>query len=251
MIFSPTRPLLALALAAPLALGACGDTAGTAEAPRAEAVAAVSAPEGTSWRDVATTTPENGTLVGNPDAPIKLVEYGSLTCPTCARFAEEGIDPLLAKYVDSGRVSFELRNFAVHGPVDLVLARMARCSATEAVMPLSDQVWQNLATLMAPIYDNPSSLDPAMNQPMDQRFAAIAQAGGFYDFFAQRGISEDQARACLSDVPAMEKLANDTQRYASEDGVNGTPTFMLNGRVLEGVNSWATLEPELQRAGAR
>ncbi|WP_375290943.1 DsbA family protein [Qipengyuania sp.] len=251
MTFSFSRPFLALAMAAPLALGACGDNATTGESSRAEAVAAVSAPQGTSWRDTATTTPENGVLVGNPDAPIKLVEYGSLTCPTCARFAEEGMEPLLAKYIDSGRVSYELRNFAVHGPVDLVLARMARCGTTEAVVPLSDQVWKNLGTLMAPIYDNPASLDGAMNQPMEQRFAALAQAGGFYDFFAQRGISADQARACLSDVPAMEKLADDTQRYATSDGINGTPTFMLNGRVLDGINSWAALEPELQRAGAR
>ena len=250
MTFSRFRPLLALALAAPLALAACGDAPASGEAPQGDVVAAVPAPEGTSWRDTATQTSENGTLVGNPNAPIKLVEYGSLTCPTCARFAEEGIDPLLNDYVDSGRVSYELRNFAVHGPVDLVLARMARCSAPEAIVPLSDQVWKNVQTLMAPVYENPAALEQSMNLPMDQRFAALAQAGNFYDFFAQRGISADQARQCLGDVKSMEALANDTQRYA-QSGVNGTPTFVLNGRTLEGVNTWASLEPELQRAGAR
>jgi protein-disulfide isomerase len=86
---------------------------------------------------------------------------------------------------------------------------------------------------------------------MDQRFAAMAQIGGFYDFFASRGISEDQARACLADVPSLEKLAGETDRYAKENQVTGTPTFTLNGDKLDGVNGWSMLEPVLQRAGAR
>lgn len=247
------RPL-ALAFTAPLALAlaACGDkdaAGGTAEA--SAPVAPVPAPAGTAWRDTVTETPEGGHLVGNPNAPIKLVEYGSLTCPTCAAFAEEGMEPLLAKYVDSGRVSFELRNFAVHGPVDIVLARLARCGAKEAVVPLSDQVWKNMQALVQPIQANQAAVEQAMSLPMEQRFAAMAQIGGFYDFFAARGISADQARACLADVPSLETLAAASDRYAKQDGVTGTPTFTLNGRKLDGVNGWAQLEPELQRAGAR
>ena len=86
---------------------------------------------------------------------------------------------------------------------------------------------------------------------MEKRFIAMAQVGNFFDFFASRGISADQARSCLADVPALEKLANDTDAYAKRDGVNGTPTFTLNGNMLDGVNSWAALEPVLQNAGAR
>ena len=247
------RRTLAITLTAPLALAlaACGDEVTDPAAATAEPVAAVPAPAGTTWRDTVAETEAGGHLVGNPNAAIKLVEYGSLTCPTCAAFAEEGMEPLLAKYVDSGRVSFELRNFAVHGPVDIVLARMARCGAKEAVVPLSDQVWKNLQTLTGPLQANQAAVEQALNLPMDQRFTAMAQIGGFYDFFASRGISQDQARACLTDVPSLEKLANETDRYQREDGVNGTPTFTLNGRKLDGVNGWAQLEPILQRAGAR
>lgn len=247
------RSILTLALTAPLALAlaACGEKATDPATATAEPVAAVPAPAGTSWRDTVTETPEGGHMVGNPNAPIKLVEYGSLTCPTCAAFAEEGMEPLLSKYVESGRVSFELRNFAVHGPVDIVLARMARCGAKEAVIPLSDQVWKNLQTLTGPLQANAAAVEQAMNLPMDQRFGAMAQIGGFYDFFSSRGISADQARVCLADVPSLEKLAAATDRYAKEDGVTGTPTFTLNGAKLDGVNGWSTLEPALQRAGAR
>src|SRR5690349_1026163 len=195
------RRLLSLTLTAPLALAlaACGDKGATADGTaQAAPVAAVPAPAGTAWRDTVQVTADDGYLVGNPAAPIKLVEYGSLTCPTCAAFAVEGMEPLLSKYVDSGRVSFELRNFAVHGPVDIVLARMARCGAKEAVVPLSDQVWHNVQTLVPPLQANQAAVEQAMSLPMDQRFVAMAQIGGFYDFFASRGISEDQARACLA-----------------------------------------------------
>lgn len=247
------RRSYALALTAPLALAlaACGDEVADPATATAAPVPTVAAPAGTSWRDTVAETPEGGHLVGNPNAPIKLVEYGSLTCPTCAAFAVEGMEPLLSKYVDSGRVSFELRNFAVHGPVDIVLARMARCGAKEAVIPLSDQVWQNVQALTGPLQANQAAVEQAMNLPMDQRFVAMAQIGGFYDFFASRGISADQAKACLADVPSLETLAAATDRYAKEDQVTGTPTFTLNGRKLDGVNGWAALEPVLQRAGAR
>lgn len=247
------RPLsLALTASLALALAACGDkTAADGSAAAAAPVASVPAPAGTTWRDTVAVTPTGGHLVGNPNAPIKLVEYGSLTCPTCAAFAEEGMEPLLSKYVDSGRVSFELRNFAVHGPVDIVLARLARCGTKEAVVPLSDQVWRNLQTLIGPIQSNQAAVEQALSLPMDKRFSAMAQIGGFYDFFASRGISADQGRACLADVPSLEKLAADTDRYGREDGVTGTPTFTLNGAKLDGVNGWTALEPALQRAGAR
>lgn len=246
------RRILALTFTAPLALAlaACGDDVADPATATAEPVARVPAPAGTTWRDSVVETPEGGHLVGNPNAPIKLVEYGSLTCPTCARFAEEGMEPLLANYVDSGRVSFELRNFAVHGPVDIVLARLARCGTKEAVIPLSDQIWKNVNTLVGAVQNNQAAIEQAMSLPMEQRFAAMAQIGGFYDFFASRGISADQARSCLADVPSLETLAAATDRYAKEDGVNGTPTFLVNGRKAE-VNSWAQLEPILQRAGAR
>lgn len=245
---------LAFALTAPLALAlaACGDKDATdPNAAAAAPVPTVPAPAGTTWRDTVALTPEGGHLVGNPNAPIKLVEYGSLTCPTCQRFAAEGMEPLLAKYVESGRVSFELRNFAVHGPVDILLARLVRCGTKEAVIPLSDQVWENLEALTGPLQANQAAVEKALSLPMNQRFEAMAQIAGLFDFFASRGISADQARACLADVPSLEKLANETDRAQRDDGVNGTPTFLLNGRKLDGISVWSQLEPVLQRAGAR
>ena len=242
---------LRFALAAPLALAlaACGAGAEETGAIEGEAIAAIPAPEGTEWRSTATMTEDGGTLVGNPDAPLKLIEYGSLTCPTCARFSMEGGEPLL-EYVDSGVVSFELRQFAIHGPLDLLLQRMTQCGPDEAVIPLSDQVWANYESIMEPIQTDQAAFEAAMQRPMEERFVVAAEQMGYLDFFASRGISEDQGRACLADVASLEQMADYTQRYSSEFNITGTPTFKLNGRDVD-ANTWAALEPILQRAGAR
>ena len=249
----PLRKFAIAALAAPLALGlaACDSTeeVATGEVPEGEVVAEVAAPAGQQWADVASVTDYDGYVIGNPDAPIKLLEYGSLTCGACANFAVTGIPTLREEYVNSGRVSYELRN-QVHNGIDLVLARMVRCSAPESYHALSEQVWANLGPLLEGAQSNPQGLEAAMQMPEDQRFPAVAQVAGLYDFFAARGVSEDQARTCLSDFASVQKIADNSQSQSEELNVTGTPTFFINGRNV-GTQNWASLEPMLQRAGAR
>ncbi|QYJ06571.1 thioredoxin domain-containing protein [Qipengyuania flava] len=242
---------LRFALAAPLALAlaACGSGAEETGEIEGDAIAAIPAPDGTEWRTTAVMTEDGGVLVGNPEAPLKLVEYGSLTCPTCARFSMEGAEPLM-EYIDSGVVSFELRQFAIHGPIDLLLGSLTQCGPDAAVLPLSDQVWQNFEQIMQPVQTNQAAFESAMQLPLEQRFVVAADQLGYLDFFAARGISEDQGRQCLADVAKLEQMANYTQRYANEFNITGTPTFQLNGTNVD-ANTWAALEPILQRAGAR
>lgn len=240
---------LPLLILAPLALAACGETAGADGAAASEPLPAIAAPAGTNWTEEVATTAKGGYLVGNPDAPLKLVEYGSLTCPACAAFAAEGVKPLMEKYVASGRVSFEFRSFLIHGPLDLALTRLIGCSSPEAALPLADQVWANLGPIQDRAFANQAALDSTNGLPENQRFVKFGEVTGLYDFFAARGISEDQARTCLSDFASLESLAKLSEGYSS-DGINQTPTFVLNGRKLDG-GSWAQLEPTLQRAGAR
>lgn len=242
---------LRFALAAPLALAlaACGSGAEESGDLEGEAIAAIPAPEGGEWRNTVTVTDMDGYMIGNPDAPLKLIEYASLTCPTCARFAMEGMEPLIEDYVNSGRVSFELRN-QIHGPHDLTLATMVRCAADEAFIPLSDQVFANQQQVLTPIFENPAAIEQALTLPPEQRLVRIAEAGGFLDFFAARGLSEDQARECLADTEAYTTIADNSTNQSNELNITGTPTFLLNGQQVD-ANTWAALEPILQRAGAR
>ena len=238
-----------LAALAPLLLAACGGDAST-DGASGEPLPVVAPPSGTTWAQKTTTTDRGGYLVGNPDAPLKLVEYGSLTCPACARFSEEGMKPLMEKYVNSGRVSYEFRSFLIHGPLDLALTRLIGCTAPEAAVPLADQIWANLGAIQQRAYANESALADLNKFPENERFVRFGELTGLYEFFAARGISEDQARTCMADFASLEKLSNISETYSTDDKITQTPTFVLNGSKVE-ASTWAELEPKLQRAGAR
>ena len=247
-----TRHAFRIALAAPLALAlaACGSNAEETGGLSGEPIAAIPAPDGTEWVDTVTVSDMDGYILGNPDAPIKIIEYASLTCPACAAFAANGADELKEEYISTGRVSFELRN-QIHGPHDLALAQLVRCGPDELYHPLSDQVWKNQQAVLNGVFANGERFQQALSGPENQRFVDAAGVAGFYDFFAQRGVSEDQARSCLADFAAMSTIAENSTNQSNELGVTGTPTFFVNGRKLDGVTSWVDLEPVLQNAGAR
>jgi len=240
---------LCLLAAAPLALAACDDAAGPGEVANGEALPAITAPAGTSWAETVTVTPEGGYRIGNPEAPLKLVEFASHTCGACANFSVTGKPTLKDKYVASGVVSFEQREIFLN-PFDIVIATMAQCGAKERMQPLSDEVWQNLQQVFAGLQGNPDAVQAAGQLPVDQRFARIAEVTGLIDFFAARGLSADQARSCLGDGAKITTMVETTEAQAKEFNITGTPTFVLNGKKLD-VTQWPQLEPILQRAGAR
>ncbi len=246
-----TSRRIALSLfAAPLALAlsACGGDSASGEL-EGEAIAAIPAPDGQEWANVTQVTESDGYLIGNPDAPLKLIEYGSLTCGACANFAQTGTEELVAEYVNSGVVSFELRN-QIHNAFDMTLARLVRCSAPESFHPLAQQVWTNFDTVMDGAQAGSQALQAAGDLPPDQLYVAIAEAAGFLDFFAARGISRDQAAACLADADSVMAIGERSDEQSEELNITSTPTFILNGRQLD-EKSWRELEPVLQRAGAR
>jgi len=248
---------IAIALfAAPLtvALAACGsgDDAGAAaeSAEQAKAIAPIAAPEGQEWADSVVKTDAGGYLMGNPDAPIKLVEFGALTCSHCAEFATESFEELRNEYVNSGRVSYELRFFMLSAN-DMPFTLLATCSTPEATIPLAEQIWGNLRSFFETAQSAPSSITEQIGkQPLDQRFVSMAQVYGLTDFVTARGISRDQANACLSDTKKAEELANMTRSEAETYDISGTPTFLLNGNKLEAMR-WDDMKARLQAAGAR
>ena len=140
--------------------------------------------------------------------------------------------------------------YLVRDPIDLTIATLVRCGAKENMQVLSDQAWQNLDATFQAVNQNGAAYEAAGGLPTEQRFVAIAQAAGLIDFFAARGLSADQQRACLSNVETIETIANNSSSQADALGINQTPTFLLNDRKLD-VNQWGELEPVLQRAGAR
>lgn len=244
---------LALGLAAAplcLALAACGSGGDKAAAPNGEPVAKIAPPAGKAWTDVVEKTPEGGYRMGNPDAPIKLIEFASLTCPHCAEFAETSGAELRDTFVASGRVSFEFRNF-VRDPIDIAAAQLTRCGAPESFFALTEQAMANQPAMFEAIQKGGEpAYNQAMAQPDDRRVLAIAQLAGLPDFFATRGIAKEQAAACLTDAKAIEALAKATQDQSKEYDIQGTPTFLVNGQKID-ANAWPEVKAKLEEAGAR
>jgi protein-disulfide isomerase len=243
---------LALAFAvAPLALGlaACGKKDGEA-ATGGDKIAPIAAPAGKAWADTVSKTADGGYLMGNPQAPIKLVEYGSLSCPHCAKFAQEGYDQLVNEFVGSGRVSYEFRSFAIH-PQDVPLTVLAQCGQAEAFFPLIHQIYTNFDALNAPLADQAvmAKANATSQIAPPQRFVALADALGYTEFFAQRGVAVDQSKACLLNPANAKSVADNAQKY-SDSGITGTPSLVVNGTKVDSTE-WAETRKALQAAGAR
>lgn len=248
---------ITLALISLLALAACGGgDKGNSSAPVTSAtpVAATAAPAGKSWVDMVAKTPDGGYLQGNPNAPIKLVEYGSRNCPYCGLFGRTAPEPLRQKYISTGKVSWEFRDFLIHGAPDLAAALLNQCVPTEAFFPVLDQFFENqdqfLERTEALVKNNPALAQQLQNMPAPQAAAAFAEQIGMIDFMKQRGVPEAQARQCLADQKKIEEIAKVNADAATQHGVSGTPTFFINGQKTN-AGSWEQLEPLLQQAGAR
>jgi protein-disulfide isomerase len=229
------RRALAVALAAfaMLAAPASGPAAQRARAPLAHR----------DWSQVVVRTPEGGVRIGNPAAPVKAIEYGSITCPHCAVFSNESALALRSRHVRSGRVSWEYRPYLIF-PTDPGLFMLLNCLGPARFFPATEQLYATQRDWVARIRALPAGEYERMQglSPIEQS-SALVRAAGLDRFFRARGLSEAQINACLADRAAMERLIAISRR-ANELGVTGTPTFFINGRSV-GTQDWARLEPML------
>lgn len=244
------RARLALvASALMLALAGCGagGDAGNAAANQPASQAQLPqrpAPNGGDWTQVVSRTPEGGTRVGNPDAPVKLIEYGSLTCPACQAFAASGTRPLLDTYVRSGQVSWEFRHLVIHGAPDVAMAMLSDCQPEGAFFSTIEQLYAQQQEILGHLDQATQARLSAL--PPEQQLTPLARALQLDTFFARRGMPEARFNQCLGNMPAAQRLAENLAAAARE-GINGTPSFILNGQRQE-VTSWRAIEPLLRAA---
>ncbi len=245
------RYLIALSTLAPaLALAACGGgNDGNSISAAPNSVAAAPAPAGQDWTQVVSKTAEGGYVMGNPNAAIKLIEYGSRTCPTCGAFGQTGMRPLEETYVKSGKVSYEFRDFLVHAP-DLGVAILGHCAGAAPFFPILEQMYLEQPAFLEKLEGAGPFQQSIQGQPPAQQAAAWANHLGYVDFVKQRGVTDAQAKACLADPKMLTEVANLSETAMRDQDVTGTPTFMLNGQKLDGAVSWPQVEQALKGAGA-
>ena len=196
------------AIAALAMLAACGDKSDDKAASEAEAVsmaptevsADLVAEQGT-WGDI---------LYGNPDAPVTMVEYASLTCPHCATFAKDYFPEFKKKYVDTGKVKVLYRNFVMNR-VDLVASAAARCGDMEVTHKL-----------MSLFFARQRDWAGAQN-PVDE-LASLAR---------RVGISRTEFDRCVNNKDMHKHLMSLTKTAVDDYNVNSTPSFFVDGERIE------------------
>jgi protein-disulfide isomerase len=229
---------LALALAAVVALPLSSVTAAPEAATKVSPVR--------DWTRTVVLTPEGGFRMGNPAAPVKLVEYGSLACPHCRHFEETGYKPLVQNYVRTGKVSYEFRNLLLNAP-DVSVSLLAHCAGPARFFAMSEAVF----AAQPQWEDKLSKLSAADKAAMDnmsdqQRFVRLSELAGFPAIAARFGVSAARGRQCLTDPKGLERLLNIT-KAAEDAGVTHTPTFLIDGKISDAA-TWEQLEPRLESA---
>jgi len=154
--------------------------------------------------------------MGSATAPVTVIEYASLGCSHCATWAREVFPALKAKYIDTGNARFVFREM-LYGDPALAAAGFltARCAGPGKYFQVADAV-----------------------------FAAQAQigreggpTGTLARIAGDAGLSGGQFTACLQDKAALAALQARADRHEKQDGITGTPTFVIAGRKLEGEQS--------------
>lgn len=155
--------------------------------------------------------PTDGRVIGDPNAPVHLVEYGDYQCPACASFSTQLFPELLSTYIATGQVSFEYRDLAFLGEDSVTAAQAAACSIEQ------DGYWRYHDTIFANHYgENLGNLSKS-------RLLQMAELSG---------LDRDQIASCLddgttaADVQAMHQEATNL-------GITSTPSFLVNGEVIQ------------------
>ncbi|RBI86274.1 DsbA family protein [Rhodosalinus halophilus] len=195
-----TRKLLTAALAAAL-------LAGTGWAPLAPAPVAAQAAEAAEVTEM---------TMGDPEAPVEVIEYASYTCPHCATFHENVLPRLKEDYVDTGKVHFIYREvyFDKYG---MWASMLARCGGEERFFGITEL-----------IYDAQSSWSRAGSD--------VAVADELRRIGRLAGLGEEQVEACLSDADKLRALVAWYQENATEHGIQATPSFVIDGETYSNMS---------------
>ena len=231
-----------------LVLAGCNGQSDNGSANSSAPLAAIPAPNGGDWTQIVEQTAD-GFRMGNPNAPVKLVEYASPTCSHCAEFSEQGAGPLTNNYVKTGRVSWEIRPYMLF-PSDPGIAMLLRCHGAAPFFQLTEQLYADQPNWAGKLQQlPPEMLQQLETMPPAQRAAALVRATGLDEFFRLRGMPEGRISQCLADTSQLTALA-ELRTRATGEGVTGTPTFFINGNKVEEVGDWKGLEPRLRQAAA-
>lgn len=167
-------------------------------------------------------------IIGNPDAPVTIVEYASLSCSHCAHFHTKELPMLEKNVLEAGKAKLVLRHFPLNITA-LKGAQLVNC------VPAEDK--RNFIKVLFEMQS-----EWAFTQSYEQELKKIAAVGG---------ISEDTFNACINDKSSEEALLAANAEATEKLRINGTPAFFIDGKVYTGTFDAEGLEKAVEAAGAK
>lgn len=209
----------------------------------------VKPPAGGDWTNVINATPDGGVMMGNPNAKVHLIEIGSLTCPHCREFEETAVDKLVDKYVKTGQVSYEFRNY-IRDTFDMAAVLIAHCNGPTAFFPLSRAFYDDQPNWEGKLQTVPQDqMQQLQNLPENQIALQAAKIAGFLDWAAARGVPQAKSTQCLTDTKAIDRIVNQSGSIAQDyPDFSGTPNFVINGTLNNKIAKWEELDAALKSA---
>jgi len=169
-------------------------------------------------------TKDDRTL-GNPKAPIQMVEYAAPICPHCAHFNETLFPQLKSNYIDTGKVFYVFRVFPLQSP-DVAAEAIARCLPAKNYFQFIDLLFRN-----QPQWDPENGVQDVH--------------GGLVQMGRIAGLSQQQVDSCIGNQAQQQRIIQVGQDATTKFGVNGTPTFIVNGEVHSIFANWQELKDYL------
>lgn len=170
--------------------------------------------------------------LGAEDAPVEVIEYASYTCPHCASFHQNVFKDIKANYIDTGKVKFTYRE-VYFDKFGMWASMIARCGGdTQRFFGITEMMYQGQSTWAR------AGSEAAIADEL-RKIGRLA------------GIEKDELDACLSDGDKLRALVGWYQENATADGIDSTPSFIINGEKASNMNYAdfsARLDEELAKA---
>ena len=176
-------------------------------------------------RELMVPGPLGDMTMGDPDAPVTVIDYASLTCAHCASFEVNTMPLLKEHYIETGKVYYILRDFPFD-PIATAAFMLSHCAGPERYFGFVGVLFrqqQNWAFTQTPMED----------------LKTLARQGGF---------SDESFDACMKDQKIFDHVKEVALRGAKTFNVRSTPTFFINGEKVEGALPWSEFEPLIQKA---
>lgn len=171
---------------------------------------------------------DNDAVLGNPNAPVTMIEFSDFQCPYCEKFYSETFKQIKSQYIDTGKVKFIYRDFPIPSHAQASLA----AESAECV--------RSLAT------ENKDSAYFKMHDKIFENMSRWANNSSAKDVFVSMGNELGVDIAVCLDSGSFKQEVGDDYTAGRSYGVQGTPSFFINGKMVLGAESFENFQKVIE-----